>query len=133
VTGIFVVVLVNRAFDRFYKPRTGMDEIAEIARTTLNRLSHGSVSKNVIVRCYLDMNRVLEEKREIVRDAAATPGEFAARLEALGLPGGAVHGLTGVFERVRYGGKEADAGEIKEAKRCLTEILKACETRQKKR
>lgn len=127
--GLVLVFLVNRVFDRFYKPKNDMDEIAGIARAALNGLSDGIKSKNAIVRCYLEMNRVVEEKRGLVREAAMTPGEFASRLGALGLPLDAVHGLTEVFERVRYGGQEAGAKDIKEAKRCLTGILKACETK----
>lgn len=127
VVGILVVFIVNRAFDRFYRPPPGMDEIAEIARTALTGLSDGEASKNVIIRCYLDMNRMVGEKRGLVRENASTPAEFAGQLARMGLPRGAVDGLTGVFERVRYGGKEADANEIEEAKRCLTLILRACE------
>ena len=127
VVGILVVFIVNRAFDRFYRPQPGMDEIAEIARTAVTGLSDGEASKNVIIRCYLDMNRMVGEKRGLVRENASTPAEFAGQLARMGLPRGAVDGLTGVFERVRYGGKEADANEIEEAKRCLTLILRACE------
>lgn len=129
VFGVVAVFLVNRAFDRFYKPPQDMDEIAEIARTALNDLSGAKPSKNVIVRCYLDMNHAVGEKRGLVRDAATTPAEFSVRLEAMGLPLDAVHGLTEVFERVRYGGRDASPEEIKEAKRCLTQILSACETK----
>jgi hypothetical protein len=129
VFGVVAVFLINRAVDRFYKPPQDMDEIAEIARTALNDLSGAKPSKNVIVRCYLDMNHAVGEKRGLVRDAATTPAEFSVRLEAMGMPLDAVHGLTEVFERVRYGGRDASPDEIKEAKRCLTQILKACETK----
>lgn len=129
VFGVVAVLLINRAVDRFYKPPQDMDEIAEIARTALNDLSGAKPSKNVIVRCYLDMNHAVGEKRGLVRDAATTPAEFSVRLETMGMPLDAVHGLTEVFERVRYGGRDASPDEIKEAKRCLTQILKACETK----
>lgn len=125
--GILAVFIVNRIFDRFYKPKPGMDEIAGIAHAALTGLSEGKGSKNVIVRCYMDMNRVVGEKRRLTRDDGSTPADFAGQLARMGLPRGAVDGLTGVFERVRYGGKEADANEIEEAKRCLTVILSACE------
>lgn len=129
ILGALAVFAVNRIFDRFYKPNPGMDEIAEIARAALTNLSAGNASKDIIVRCYLDMNRVVEEKRGLVRENASTPAEFAEQLERLGLPREAVNGLTGVFERVRYGGKEANSDEVKEAKRCLMDILKACGTK----
>lgn len=130
VVAVAAVFIINRAFDRFYKPQPEVNEIADIARTALNDLSSEKPSKNVIVRCYLDMNETVGEKRGLVREAATTPAEFAARLEGMGLPFDAVQGLTAVFERVRYGGQDASPEEIEEAKRCLTSILKACETKR---
>lgn len=129
-SGVAAVVIINRIFDRFYKPMQEVDIIAEIARSALNDLSGAKSSKNVIIRCYVDMNNVVGEKHGLVRDAGMTPAEFAVRLDAMGLPLDAVHGLTEVFERVRYGGQDANPEEIKEAKRCLTSILKACETKR---
>ena len=130
VVGVVAVFFINRAFDRWYKPKQEVDSIAEIARTALNDLSGAKPSKNVIIRCYMDMNNVVSEKRGLVRDAGMTPAEFAIRLEGMGLPLDAVHGLTEVFERVRYGGQDASVEQIKEAKQCLTSILKACETKR---
>lgn len=129
--GFVFLFVLNRAFDRWFKPATRMNEIAEIARTTLDHISGMNPSKNAIIRCYLEMNKVVGEKRGVVREAAATPAEFASRLEGMGLPRSAVQGLTDVFERVRYGGQEVSAEEIKEARRCLTGILKACGTKNR--
>jgi hypothetical protein len=130
VFGVVIVFFVNRVFDRFYKPAQDVDQIAEIARNALNDLSNAKTTKNVIIRCYLDMNNAVGEKRGLVREAAMTPAEFAIRLKGMGLPTDALHGLTEVFERVRYGGQNVSPEEIKEAKRCLTSILKACETKR---
>ncbi len=128
VLGAAAVFFINRAFDRMKKPASEMNEIAEIARTALGQLG-AKPSKNVIIKSYLDMNAVVGEKRGLIRDEAMTPAEFAVRLDSLGLPLDAVHGLTEVFERVRYGGQEVGTEETEEAKRCLTSILKACETK----
>lgn len=130
VFGVAIVFVVNRTFDRWFKPGQGVEEIAEIARTALSGLSGSKPPRNVIVRCYLDMNNVVGEKQGVIREAAVTPAEFAVRLEEMGFPNDAVQGLTEVFERVRYGGLEASMEEIEEAKRCLTSILKACEKKR---
>ncbi len=130
VSAVLVVLVINYMFDRYYKPKSDAEEIAEIAREALHGLADPVTSKNAIIRCYFEMNRAVEEKQGVVREEAATPAEFAARLGRLGLPHDAVHGLTGVFERVRYGSKEADAREIEEAKQCLTEIIRACEMKR---
>jgi hypothetical protein len=129
VLGAAAVFFINRAFDRMKKPASEVNEIAEIARTALGQLD-AKPTKNVIIKSYLDMNTVVGEKRGLIREEAMTPAEFAVRLDALGLPLDAVHGLTSVFERVRYGGQDVGEEETEEAKRCLTSILKACETKK---
>lgn len=129
VFGAAAVFFINRAFDRLPKPASEMKELAAIARTALGQLD-AKPSKNIIIKSYLDMNAAVGEKRGLIREEAMTPAEFAVRLDSLGLPLDAVHGLTEVFERVRYGGQDVGAEETEEAKRCLTSILKACETKK---
>jgi hypothetical protein len=129
VIGAVAVVILNRIIDRWLHSKTGLDEIAEIARSTLNDFSKSKESRNAIIRCYTRMSTVVNEHRGITREVAMTPAEFAERLENAGLPGEAVHGLTSVFEKVRYGGQNVNAEEIKDAKNCLAGILKACETK----
>lgn len=124
------IVLFNRFVDRWFQPKAGLGEFANIARSTLNELSTNKESRNAIIRCYTRMNAAVNEHRGITREAAMTPAEFAERLAGAGLPGEAVHGLTSVFEKVRYGGQNVSAEEIKEAKNCLTSILMACEAKQ---
>ncbi len=123
------IVLFNRFVDKWFQPKSGLGEFANIARSTLNDLSKNKESRNAIIRCYTRMNAAVNEHRGITREAAITPAEFAGQLEGAGLPSEAVHGLTRVFERVRYGGQNVSAEEIKEAKNCLTSILKACEAK----
>lgn len=127
VIGGIAIALGNRLIDRWFRPKQELNQIAEIARSTLNDLSETKESRDVIIRCYARMNAVVDQYRGIRRDAATTPAEFAQRLEHAGLPPEEVGGLTRVFERVRYGGETVSAEEIKEARNCLTGILKACE------
>jgi len=136
VTAFIVIVLtvilfyyLNRSIDRWFDSKQDLQEIADIVRTTLNDLSSETVTKNTIIRCYVDMNAAVDRHRGIAREAAMTPAEFAGYLENAGLPGDAVNGLTHVFERVRYGGQSVSSQEIKEAKRCLTSILRAVEAK----
>jgi hypothetical protein len=126
VIGALVILVFNRLIDKWFQPKP-MDEIANIARSTLRDLSHDKPSKNAIIRCYTRMNSAVNEWRGISRNASMTPAEFAKALESAGLPGEDVQSLTRVFERVRYGAQVVSAEEIKEAKQCLTGILKACE------
>ncbi len=103
-----------------------LSEIAHIARSSLQDLSSGRESTDVIINCYFRMSDVVGDKKNMQRGPSMTPAEFAARLEASGLPGEAVRRLTRLFESVRYGSQRAGPKEINEAVACLTSILQYC-------
>ncbi len=129
IVSVVLYIVFNRFIDRWFQPKKGLAEIADIARSTLNDLSGSKVSKNTIIQCYVRMNSAVNEYRGITRDAAMTPAEFAYQLESAGLPRDGVQGLTRVFEKVRYGVQNISPEEIKEAKQCLISILKACKAK----
>lgn len=103
-----------------------LHKIANIARSSLNDLSSGRESTDVIMNCYFRMSDVVESKRNLSRSKSMTPAEFASRLEQGGLPSDAVYKLTRLFERVRYGGYRSGTPEVNEAVSCLTTILHHC-------
>ena len=100
--------------------------LARIARNSLQDLSSGRDSTDVILNCYFRMSDVVAEKRNLSRRNSMTPQEFASRLEQAGLPGDAVKQLTRLFEAVRYGGQRSSPVMINEAVACLTAILHYC-------
>ncbi len=65
-------------------------------RSSLDDLSRGRDTGDVIINCYLRMGDVVADKRKLHREVAMTPQEFAVRLERAGLPGDAVRRLTGL-------------------------------------
>ena len=101
-------------------------EIARIARLSLQDLSAGRNSSDVIINCYLRMSDVVADKRQLQRDIAMTPQEFAVRLERAGLPGDPVRRLTRLFEVVRYGDRKSAPKDVTEAVSCLNTILVYC-------
>lgn len=103
-----------------------LGEIARIARSSLNDLTTGRDSSDVIINCYLRMSDVVADKRRLQREVAMTPQEFAVRLERAGLPGDAVRRLTGLFEMVRYGDRKSAPRDVTEAVNCLNTILRSC-------
>jgi hypothetical protein len=103
-----------------------LDEIARIARSSLEDLSSGRNSSDVIINCYLRMSDVVSSRRQLQRDMAMTPHEFAVRLEQAGLPGDAVNRLTRLFEGVRYGDRRSGPRDVNEAVSCLKTILHYC-------
>lgn len=125
---LVVVWLLYRGWQRYTSLNTSqsLEEIARIARSSLNDLSSGRNSSDVIINCYLRMSDVVLSKRQLQRDIAMTPHEFALRLEQAGLPGDAVRRLTRLFEGVRYGDRHSGPKDINEAVSCLKTILHYC-------
>lgn len=125
---IGIMFLLYRGWKRYtaMNSRAPLTEIAQIARTSLNDLSSGRDSSDVIINCYLRMSDVVADKRRLRRETAMTPQEFAVRLEQAGLPADAVRRLTGLFEMVRYGDRKSAPRDVTEAVSCLNTILRSC-------
>ena len=127
---IFLIVLwiLYRGWQRYVSLNTKkpLADIAKIARSSLNDLSSGRNSSDVIINCYLRMSDVVSDKRHLYRATAMTPHEFAVHLEQAGLPGDAVTKLTRLFEGVRYGARKSGPQDINEAVSCLQTILHYC-------
>lgn len=127
---LWMVVMwgLYRAWKKYsaFNTRRPLDEIARIARSSLNDLSSGRDSSDVIINCYLRMSDAVADKRQLRRELAMTPQEFALRLERAGLPGDPVRRLTGLFELVRYGDRRSAPRDVNEAVTCLNTILHYC-------
>ncbi|MCJ7433682.1 MAG: DUF4129 domain-containing protein [Anaerolineales bacterium] len=126
---IGLVMIVNRwwtKLQQFQDDELALDDIARIARSSLDDISGGQDWENVIVNCYVRMSQVASAKRGLHRHASMTPGEFASRLENAGLPADAIQRLTRLFESVRYGAIQSTQKENDEAVNCLTAILRYC-------
>ena len=128
---VLLVLLVWKLFKLWNESSAGnaslpLNKIAGIARSSLNDLSSGRNSTDVIMNCYFRMSDVVESKRNLSRSKSMTPAEFATRLEQGGLPSDAVYRLTRLFERVRYGGYRSGTPDVNEAVACLTTILHHC-------
>ena len=100
--------------------------IANIAQTSLDDLASGRDWGDIIIQSYARMSEVVSARRGLQRPDAATPREFAERLEHAGLPAEAVNRLTILFESVRYGTRKSDESDINEATACLASILQSC-------
>jgi len=125
---LLVIWLLYRGWKRYVSLNTKkpLDEIAKIARSSLNDLSSGRNSSDVIINCYLRMSDVVSSTRHLYRNTAMTPHEFSLHLEQAGLPGDAVRRLTRLFEGVRYGNRKSGPQDINEAVSCLKTILHYC-------
>jgi hypothetical protein len=109
-----------------HPPQSPLEQLAEEAQGALDALRAGADPKDTVMRCYLDMSRVLRKQRGITRNQAMTPREFEKSLGETGLPNVEVRQLTRLFEAVRYGTKVPAGSEERQAIDCLTAIVEAC-------
>lgn len=126
--GIFALgYFIYRRWQRS-RPRrmSSLTAIANIAEASLRDLASGHDWGDVIIGCYAQMSEAVSSRRGLRRDASATAREFADRLAHAELPGSAVHGLTRLFETVRYGGRRASESDQRAAVDYLNAILLAC-------
>lgn len=111
---------------RHQKDAQPLEDLAEIARSSLADISSGREWEDVIIKCYARMSEAVGTQRGLHRRKDLTASEFAARLEGAGLPGQAVRRLTRLFEAARYGARHASPEEVDEAGACLRTVLQAC-------
>lgn len=105
-----------------------LPELAREAEAALEMLRQGGSLADVVMRCYMEMGRVLYETRGIARPQHTTPHEFAVQLLKTGLPAGPVNRLTYLFEQVRYGQThQANPEQQNEAVASLEAIVQACQ------
>jgi hypothetical protein len=125
VSAILVVLLLGGIWFRWQRLRaqeSPLARLADEAQVALADLQSGSDLKDVVLRCYVQMGQILGEQRGIIRPRDMTPREFEQRLAAVGLRDEHIGQLTRLFERVRYGARQAGEREEREAVACLTAI-----------
>ncbi len=130
-TGVALLIVIATFFlvRRFFthrSPPTG--PMRNAAQDAIEALRGGADLKDTVVHCYLEMGQVLMKKRGITRTKDMTPREFERSLLPSSLPHESLYQLTRLFEEIRYGNKAPGEKESRNAVRCLTAIIKACET-----
>lgn len=118
---IGVVIYAAMRIQRYRKPP--LELVARDAEATLAEIRAGVEVKDAVMRCYLDMSNTLIRQRGLARDEGMTPREFEEVLVEEGLPPESVDRLTRLFERVRYGAREASEEDKLEATAALEEIV----------
>lgn len=98
-------------------------DLLQEAQQAVNALKAGEDLRNVILRCYMQMTRSLQEERGIERASTMTVQEFERLLENLGFPSVPLQQLTSLFEKVRYGKQEMSAKDERIAMDSLNEII----------
>ena len=107
-------------------PANIKDRLLKEAETALDAITMGENPRNVVIRCYFQMIRTLEEERGIERSYSMTTREFEDWLESNGFPIAPVHQLTRLFEKVRYGAQLTVKDGEETAVESLKEIIQFC-------
>ncbi len=112
-----------------YRPATPppLFFLATQAQAALDALYGGEDVRDVVLRCYFEMARVLDQSQGIRRVETVTPREFAIQLTGWGLPAEPVSTLTRLFEEVRYGSYSEDDTAAQQAIASLEAIIAACQ------
>jgi hypothetical protein len=114
--GIWLIRWVNRSA----LPDGSLESEAQQA---IQALQSGAELKDVILRCYVQMSRVLQKEQKLELKQTMTAREFERLLEARGFPPAPVHQLTGLFEYARYGHRQPGPGDEAQALDCLQAIV----------
>ncbi len=128
VCGIMAAVIYI-AWRRSRQPQSALQELAAEAQHAMQALQAGEDLKDVVLRCYREMSRVLQTERGIQRQAAMTAREFEMALSDKGVPAEPVHQLTSLFEKVRYGHEPPASHDEQLAISSLSTIVAACSLR----
>ena len=105
------------------KLETPLNRLAEEAQAALDALQQGEDLRSVILRAYAEMNRAVKTGLGYERRKAMTARDFETALQQRGLPVGALHTLTRLFEQARYSTSAASPEDEKAAITCLEEII----------
>jgi hypothetical protein len=103
-----------------------LKKIEQEAQQAVEAIQAGEGIRDVVIRSYIQMGRILQEERGIQRERAMTPHEFLEILTRKGLPEKPVRDLTRLFEEVRYGDQSPGQAEESQAVASLTAIIAFC-------
>lgn len=118
--------LVYWLFLRPPKPVSDLKELVDEIQEAIDDLEAGADLRQTVIRCYREMNRVVQRSIGVRREEAATPREFERMLIKRGLPSQEVADLTRLFEAARYGGQVNRPDEKAQAIACLKNIASVC-------
>jgi hypothetical protein len=107
------------------------DPMAVEAKAALQAIKGGQNLRDIIIHCYLEMERLIAQERGIERGEAVTPREFETHLLDKGIPRVPIFQLTHLFEKARYGNQNLNKLDEQEAMNCFFAIQEACQPGQR--
>ncbi|HQE93304.1 MAG TPA: DUF4129 domain-containing protein [Anaerolineae bacterium] len=126
---VLTVVILGTLYILWRRRRQPKDDailkLAREAQDALDAIQSGGNVKNAVIRCYVEMSRVISEKRNIQRGQTMTSHEFEEHLIKVGFPQTPIRQLTHLFEEARYGDRDPGPAEEQRAVACLSAIVAA--------
>lgn len=126
---VLTIIILSTLYILWRRSRLPKDgalvELAREAQDALDAIQAGGSVKNAVIRCYVEMSRVIAENRNIQRGSTMTSHEFEEHLVKAGLPKGPIQQLTRLFEDARYGDRDPGPAEEQRAVACLSAIVAA--------
>ncbi|MCD5416737.1 DUF4129 domain-containing protein [Candidatus Bipolaricaulota bacterium] len=83
-----------------------LEQLGELASDAATRIRAGADPREVVLYCYKEMSDMLSRAEKTPNFSHFTPREFAQSLRARGMSDAHIDRLTGIFEQVRYGGRQ---------------------------
>lgn len=115
-------------FSRRPDPGQEDNQVLQEAQNAVAALQSGQAFKDVMIQCYTQMSRVLQEEQGLKRGQAMTAREFEQSLAASGIPQQPVHQLTLLFEAARYSDQPLGQEEEQTGLECLAAIIRHCQS-----
>ncbi|MCC6146694.1 MAG: DUF4129 domain-containing protein [Anaerolineaceae bacterium] len=115
--------LVAHAFRRNQKD----NKLAAETESAIQAITSGGNLGGVIIKCYVNMEKVVSQERGIDRDQSMTPHEFETHLTNKGIPTVPIRRLTTLFEKARYGKQCLTEQDELDALRSLSAIWDVCQ------
>jgi hypothetical protein len=129
VSGVLLILVLALALwllRRALRQRTAPDPLAQQAEAALQALRSGGDLKEVILRCYQQMQQTLQEQQGIERHPYLTAHEFETLLHGRGIPPQPLERLTHLFEFVRYSPHPPGPQDEQDALESLAAVAEYC-------
>ncbi|MHB8134959.1 MAG: DUF4129 domain-containing protein [Anaerolineaceae bacterium] len=116
---------------RVFRRNQRNNKLAAEAQSAILAISNRRDLGGIIIRCYINMEKVVSQERGIDRNQFTTPREFKTHLIYKGIPEEPILQLTTLFEKVRYGNLGLTEQDELVALNSLSSIQKACLSNKK--
>ena len=115
----------------FFKRSQIENPLAVEAESAIQALTGGEDLGKIIIKCYVNMEKIISQERGIDRNHSMTPREFEDNLISNGIPQVPIQQLTTLFEKARYGIQILTEQDELIALNSLSAIRKTCQTKKK--